>query len=331
MPGLLRALEANHDNFVAITILKFVAEFVANKQQRLNFDVSSPNGILMFRDTSRVLHTYGRFIIGRNVGDTRKYEDKFKGISVCLSIMRLSIAGRYVPFGVFDLYQDRALDTAVDVVCRMMLDVPLDDILAFPKLTNAFFAFLDTFTTELIFSLKSLPDGTFLYMMRACIDGLRSLQANTSSEAALTLDHVVTFLFTSTNVPPARRVKPMEPHLIVRCAEQYSEILPLIMAQILQLLVLDETSNQWSLSRPLLGLILLCKTAFVDFTRKFISVQYAERQEILSKAITQLMEGIEDNLSMKNRDKFTQAVMTLRRAVEKEKFVEVALPMPTTR
>ncbi|KXS17551.1 hypothetical protein M427DRAFT_54487 [Gonapodya prolifera JEL478] len=327
MPVLLRALEANHDTFVAIAILKFFGEFVANKQQRLNFDVSSPNGILLFRETSRVLQTYGRFVIGRNVGEARKYEDKFKGISACFSIMRLSIAGRYVPFGVFDLYNDSALEIAVDVIINMMLEVPLEDILAFPKLTTAFFSFLDNFTTELIFSLKSLPDGAFLYIMRACIEGLRSLQANTSSEAALTLDHIVTFLFTSTTSGHMPRIaKPPEQHFIVRSAKEYSDVLPLIMAQTLQLLILDDTSNQWSLSRPLLGLVLLCKSAFIDFTRKFISVQYPERQETLSKAITQLMEGIEDSLSMKNRDKFTQQIMTMRRAVEKEKFVEVPLP-----
>lgn len=36
-------------------MLKFMAEFAMNKTQRLTFDSSSPNGILLFREVSKVL------------------------------------------------------------------------------------------------------------------------------------------------------------------------------------------------------------------------------------------------------------------------------------
>jgi hypothetical protein len=39
---------------VTTALLKFVAEFVLNKTQRLTFDSSSPNGILLFREVSKV-------------------------------------------------------------------------------------------------------------------------------------------------------------------------------------------------------------------------------------------------------------------------------------
>jgi hypothetical protein len=42
---------------VSTAILKFMAEFVLNKTQRLTFDSSSPNGILLFRQVSKV-HLY---------------------------------------------------------------------------------------------------------------------------------------------------------------------------------------------------------------------------------------------------------------------------------
>jgi hypothetical protein len=35
---------------VTTPLLKFVSEFVFNKSQRLTFDSSSPNGILLFRE-----------------------------------------------------------------------------------------------------------------------------------------------------------------------------------------------------------------------------------------------------------------------------------------
>lgn len=39
---------------VSTAVLKFMAEFVQNKTQRLTFDPSSPNGILLFREVSKV-------------------------------------------------------------------------------------------------------------------------------------------------------------------------------------------------------------------------------------------------------------------------------------
>jgi hypothetical protein len=43
--------------------------------------------------------------------------------------MTRSYAGKYVPFDVFKLYQDKALENALAAVFQMMLDIPLDDML----------------------------------------------------------------------------------------------------------------------------------------------------------------------------------------------------------
>lgn len=60
-PVLVRCLEAFADvPEVTTPLLKFMAEFVMNKTQRLTFEASSPNGILLFREVSKVLVTYGR-------------------------------------------------------------------------------------------------------------------------------------------------------------------------------------------------------------------------------------------------------------------------------
>ena len=42
-------------------ILKLFAELVQNRSQRLQFDVSSPNGILLFREASKIICTYGNY------------------------------------------------------------------------------------------------------------------------------------------------------------------------------------------------------------------------------------------------------------------------------
>lgn len=44
-----------------------------------------------------------------------------------------AIVGEYVTFGVFELYGDKALDDALDIAMKMILSVPLTDLLAYKK------------------------------------------------------------------------------------------------------------------------------------------------------------------------------------------------------
>lgn len=61
-PILLRAIELwYHDPQVTTPVLKLFAELVQNRSNRLLFDVSSPNGILLFREASKIICSYGMY------------------------------------------------------------------------------------------------------------------------------------------------------------------------------------------------------------------------------------------------------------------------------
>lgn len=62
-PILQRAVELwFHDPIVTTPVLKLFAELVQNRSQRLQFDVCSPNGILLFREASKMICAYGRIL-----------------------------------------------------------------------------------------------------------------------------------------------------------------------------------------------------------------------------------------------------------------------------
>lgn len=64
-PIMLHAIEIwFHDPQVTTPVLKLFAELVQNRSQRLQFDVSSPNGILLFREASKIICTYGKRLGG---------------------------------------------------------------------------------------------------------------------------------------------------------------------------------------------------------------------------------------------------------------------------
>ena len=57
---------------------------------------------------------------------------KLKGVSVCFSMLKAALSGSYVNFGVFRLYGDSALDEALQMFIKLLLSIPLTDLLVSP-------------------------------------------------------------------------------------------------------------------------------------------------------------------------------------------------------
>jgi exportin-7 len=134
-PFMLRVMMMYHKTpEVTTPLLKLYAELVYNKAQRLTFDSSSPNGILLFRDASAMLVAYGSRVQEKvlTLGQD-PYATKFKGVSLCMLLLTRALSGNYVNFGVFALYGDRSLADCLEVTIQMCLHVKLEEIIAFPK------------------------------------------------------------------------------------------------------------------------------------------------------------------------------------------------------
>jgi hypothetical protein len=83
---------------------------------------------------SKVLVAYGSAVLARPaLPEGQLYDLKYKGVWICLSMLARAMSGNYVNFGVFDLYGDRSLKDALDMALRMVLAVPLRDIMAYKK------------------------------------------------------------------------------------------------------------------------------------------------------------------------------------------------------
>nr|POE61150.1 exportin-7-a [Quercus suber] len=81
-------------------------------------------------EVSKLIVAYvSRILPVRNAADM--YTFKYKGVWICLTILTRALAGNYVNFGVVELYGDRSLADALDVALRMILSIPLADLLKF--------------------------------------------------------------------------------------------------------------------------------------------------------------------------------------------------------
>ncbi|XP_073913877.1 ran-binding protein 17 isoform X5 [Castor canadensis] len=203
LPVLQRAIERWYGEPVCTTpILKLMAELMQNRSQRLNFDVSSPNGILLFREASKMICTY---------------------------------------------------DTVVSSSCYTSLD--------------------------------SIVTYLFKHIAK---EGKKPLGCREAVQAGQRLLHFM---------------------------QQNPDVLQQMMSILMNTIVFEDCRNQWSVSRPLLGLILLNEKYFSELRASLISTQPLPKQEALAQCFRNLMEGVEQNMSVKNRDRFTQNLSVFRRDV----------------
>ena len=132
----------------------------------------------------------------------------------------------------------------------------------------------------------------------------------------------------------------------LRQSKENTHVLPYLLVSLLHTVLFEDSSVQWSLSRPLLGLIILqrdvsplslfslChlkpkslifhekkKKFFERDTETVIGTQLSAKQEPLREALQLLMTNIEPNLQTHNRERFTQNMTALRLRLQTEELV----------
>ncbi|KAF9187737.1 hypothetical protein BGZ51_001122 [Haplosporangium sp. Z 767] len=384
-PIVLRAIEIWPHDDLGIAILRFWHEFASNKSSRVTFESSSPNGILLFRETSNILYTYGQNLLNRPLSSPNaRWSEKYKGIMLYFNILAASLSGKYVNFGVFKLYGDKALDQVLTIFFSLMLAIPVEDMISFPKLAQAYFSVIDVFASDHMTGLPMMPHPVLAYIFRALGEIILPQNPDTlcCTLASSAIDKICTFVLnwilkdkirkeeeqddlqsngspdpgsrgrlnstgSATNSqrgsdeltrgPPGSNGRPIskrrqqqqqqeqETHWLVDYLMSNKEILSYLFLNLFQVVAFENRSNYWSLSRPLLGLILLNRDFFIEYTNSFIQAQLPDRQESIRTAVNDLMEGIEYNLTTLNRDRFTQNITTFRRECTQMTLMSVAI------
>ncbi|XP_041532279.1 ran-binding protein 17 isoform X1 [Microtus oregoni] len=321
LPVLQRAIERWYGEPACTTpILKLLAELMQNRSQRLNFDVSSPNGILLFREASKMICTYGNQIL--SLGSLSKdqiYPMKLKGISICYSALKSALCGNYVSFGVFKLYGDNHFDNVLQAFVKMLLSVSHSDLLQYRKLSQSYYPLLECLTQDHMSFITNLEPPVLLYVLTSLSEGLTTLDTVISSSCCTSLDYMVTYLFkhiAKEGKKPLRcRESVQAGQRLLHFMQQNPDVLQQMMSVLMNTIVFEDCRNQWSVSRPLLGLILLNEKYFSELRASLINSQPLPKQEVLAQCFRNLMEGVEQNLSVKNRDRFTQNLSIFRRDV----------------
>lgn len=155
--------------------------------------------------------------------------------------------------------------------------------------------------------LASLEPNVFLYILSSISEGLNALDTMVCTGCCATLDHIVTYLFkwlSKTTKKPTSSGIVRESETCLKVLEMQPEILQQMLSTILNIIMFEDCRNQWSMSRPLLGLILLNEDYFNQLRQSIVGQQPPDKQSSMAQWFDNLMEGIERNLLTKNRDRF---------------------------
>lgn len=280
LPLFVKAVEVWYDEpFVTTPILKLMAELVQNRSQRLQFEISSPNGILLFREASRLVCTYGSRILSLDTSSDSKssststssflsslstkavkehsqiYPLKLKGISICFNILKWSLSGGYVNFGIFQLYNDTALSDSLEIFIKLLLSFQKSDLLVYSKLSLAYYGLLETLTADHMAFVSMLEPQVFLYILGTISDGLSSVDSVISTSCCTALDHMISYLFKCLSKQKRQQQQQLVP--LIQVYQREPTVFHQLMTTLINIIIFEDCRNQWSMSRPLLGLILL--------------------------------------------------------------------------
>lgn len=147
--------------------------------------------------------------------------------------------------------------------------------------------------------LANLESNVFMYIISSISEGLNSSDV-VCTTCCSTLDNIVLYIFKEMSKQNKNKSYDVNRMMELMKPEIFQQMLSTIMNRIM----FEDCRNQWTISKPLLGLILLNEDYFNELRRSIISQQPAEKQTTMNHLFDNLMQGIERNMLSKNRERF---------------------------
>ena len=94
-------------------------------------------------------------------------------------------------------------------------------------------------------------------------------------------------------------------------------VLYTLLQEVITVVLTEDSNYMWTLSKPLLGLIILNERNYEEICIYVISkiTSNADMQQTLSQAMNKLMTGVSRNLDLRNRDRFARNFNELRQSL----------------
>lgn len=169
---------------------------------------------------------------------------------------------------------------------------------------------LDELSREQLMAMPNISPEAFLYIIQACERGVESGDTLICAHACSSIYNMCSFVVretekaerdahTTTEVLARRRSSVASGnqtmggnHWLIQYFRQFTQALPTLLASVFSLILFEDNSDQWSLSRPLYGLMLLQKEYSVKYIDAVINQQLPERQAFVATVSSEFLLGL---------------------------------------
>ncbi|MES1911798.1 MAG: hypothetical protein MHM6MM_004174 [Cercozoa sp. M6MM] len=326
---LLRMIEAGWTQPKVLTsMLSFASELVRNRSSRIHFPASSPNGVILFQETAKMLETLGTRLLQRIQAqqngeipgfsdDNARYDQLYQPVMLCAEILQRSLSGNFVNFGVFEYFNDTRLEQAVFTTVKLLLQIPFTDIIAFPELTTRYFELVEVLFRNHLALTAKLPDAALLQLLTSLADGIQHADPKISSVVALVVERLYDFLWQQAALVQRAQGRPRrlaraeslpEVQASIRLdkliREQCPQLTQSLLTQLFLRILFDNVRNASTLGRAAFAVLLQAPQAFEQFQMTLMHTQDASRSEQLRQAFVTLTENVEPRAVRTSRDQF---------------------------
>ena len=117
---------------------------------------------------------------------------------------------------------------------------------------------METLTADHMSFISMLEPQVFLYILSTISDGLSAIDSIISTNCCSSLDHILTYLFKNLSKQKRNSQQQQQQQTpLLQVYHQEPQVFQQVLRNVINIIVFEDCRNQWSMSRPLLGLILL--------------------------------------------------------------------------
>jgi exportin-7 len=308
-----RALETT-DFTLMQALLSFLKELTQARNTRIRFDNASAHGVILFKNVARVIVSFGEGQAGRTILERREGqpEQKFKLMFKIFTILTNVLSGSYVPFGVFKVYSDSCFTDSLTVAFALLQSVDHSELATYNKLQEQVYEFIEQVhksCLSLVFT--ALSPSAFLTAVDAICHGIRLDNIKSCLSCANSVQYLCEFL-----IRQAQKDSD-ESRGIQRVLGERPGALTELLKAVLEVVMTEDTNYMWTLSKPMLGLIIVSEHQFEQLKHYLINniTQDPERAQGYHSAFDLLMKGITRSMDIKNKDRFTKNFSDFRQAI----------------
>lgn len=110
------------DDELTYIIFKFLLELLNNRGGRLRFDTWNINGLVIFKETSKIINDYLTLFdcLSRKSVKRDKYRDIYKFLDIFIQVANNCISGGFINFAVCSFYEDNSFNSFISNVMKSL-------------------------------------------------------------------------------------------------------------------------------------------------------------------------------------------------------------------